>query len=34
VARQLIAAGATVDPNAEWHASEAVQAVIEDALSK
>lgn len=34
VARRLIAAGARVDPNAEWHASEAVQAVIEDALSK
>jgi ankyrin repeat protein len=32
VARQLIAAGASVDPNAEWHASDAVQAVIEDAL--
>ena len=34
VARQLIAAGASVDPNAEWHASDAVQGVIEDALSK
>jgi hypothetical protein len=34
VARRLIAAGAAVDPNAEWHASEAVQSVIEDALSK
>jgi hypothetical protein len=34
VARRLIAAGAAVDPNAEWHASEAVQSVIEDALSR
>ena len=32
VARLLIAAGARVDPNAEWQASEAVQSVIEDAL--
>jgi ankyrin repeat protein len=34
VARLLIAAGAIVDPNAEWHASEVVQSVIEDALNK
>jgi ankyrin repeat protein len=33
VARRLIAAGAKVDPNAEWHASDAVLAVIEDSLS-